>query len=188
MITITELPVAGRGVVQRKKLFTELYETAFPMVARFVSNRRGSLQDAKDIFQDALVIFYEKLSHKRVEIEVPDEAYVLGIAKHLWMRKYKNDSKNIFLDELESTITLPDDYFQTPGYSEKLISNFLMTAGKRCMELLTAFYYHNYSMKEITRVFGYGSERSATVQKFKCLEKVRDVVKEKSLDYESFTE
>ena len=186
MIT-TELSVASRSTFQRERLFIDLYETAFPMVARFVSNRRGSLQHAKDIFQDALVIFYEKVSKEKFEI-VSHEAYVLGIAKHLWMRTFKEDSKNIFLDELESAIVLPDDYFKKPAYSESLMSNFLMTAGRKCMELLTAFYYHNYSMKEITEAFGYGSERSATVQKFKCLEKVRDVVKEKSMDYESFTE
>src|SRR5690349_10285755 len=123
MIT-TELPVASRGTVQREKLFIELYEKTFPMVARFVSNRRGSLQDAKDIFQDALVIFYEKRTQGKFET-VSDEAYVLGISKHLWIRKFKAESRNIFLDEFESTIELPVDHSPTLAYSENLISNFL---------------------------------------------------------------
>jgi hypothetical protein len=56
------------------------------------------------------------------------------------------------------------------------------------MELLHAFYYNRQSMDEITDRFGYSSAHSATVQKFKCLEKMRDTVKEKSLRYEDFTE
>jgi len=45
------------------------------------------------------------------------------------------------------------------------------------MDLLQAFYYFKTPMREIAEEFGYRSERSATVQKYKCLEKVRDTVK-----------
>ena len=187
MIT-QELPVAIKKTPDRERLFTDLYEKTFPTVARFVSNRRGSLQEAKDIFQDALVIFYEKMVQGKLEVTLTDERYLLGISKHLWIRKFKQDSKHVLLDEHESAIKIPGDYFEEVHYNDHLITAFLKSAGKKCMELLTAFYYHNYSMKEIIRAFRYGSERSATVQKFKCLEKVRDRVKEKSMDYESFTE
>jgi len=54
--------------------------------------------------------------------------------------------------------------------------------------LLRAFYYDKLSMSKIANRFGFSSERSATVQKYKCLEKVRDLVKEKSLSYEDFLE
>jgi predicted DNA-binding protein YlxM (UPF0122 family) len=56
------------------------------------------------------------------------------------------------------------------------------------MELLRAFYYDKLSMRKIAGQFDFNSERSATVQKYKCLEKVRDIVKEKSLTYEDFLE
>jgi hypothetical protein len=56
------------------------------------------------------------------------------------------------------------------------------------MELLQAFYYDKLPMNTIAGLFGFGGERSATVQKYKCLEKVRDIVKDKSLTYEDFLE
>jgi hypothetical protein len=43
-------------------------------------------------------------------------------------------------------------------------------------------------MIDIAGRFGFSGERSATVQKFKCLEKVRDTIKSKSLSYEDFVE
>jgi hypothetical protein len=43
-------------------------------------------------------------------------------------------------------------------------------------------------MKELADLFGYAGERSATVQKYKCIEKVRETVKEQSLAYEDFIE
>jgi hypothetical protein len=41
-------------------------------------------------------------------------------------------------------------------------------------------------MKQIAGLFGYSGERSVTVQKYKCLEKVRDTIKQNALHYEDF--
>jgi len=43
-------------------------------------------------------------------------------------------------------------------------------------------------MKDVSEKFGFSGERSATAQKFKCLEKIRSVVKQKSLSKEDFYE
>jgi predicted DNA-binding protein YlxM (UPF0122 family) len=45
------------------------------------------------------------------------------------------------------------------------------------MELLKAFYYDHCSMQEVADRFGFNGRRSATVQKYKCLEKVREEIK-----------
>jgi hypothetical protein len=62
----------------------------------------------------------------------------------------------------------------------------LMATGRRCMDLLHAFYYSKLPVKQLSLRLGYGSERSATVQKYKCMEKVRDTIKKQSLGYEDF--
>src|SRR5688500_8233328 len=85
-------------IAEREKLFADLYESAFPLVCRFVNNRQGTLQDAKDVFQDALVIFYEKQLEKDLDIKVSDESYVLGIAKHIWFRKHRHDKTMVPLN------------------------------------------------------------------------------------------
>ncbi|HTF06071.1 MAG TPA: hypothetical protein VK826_18705, partial [Bacteroidia bacterium] len=66
------------------ELFAELYERAFPAVALFVRKMNGSFEEAKDIFHDALVIFYEKQQEKTFVLRTSPEAYLMGIAKHLW--------------------------------------------------------------------------------------------------------
>lgn len=171
----------------QEKIFTDLYQAAFPLVAKFISSRQGTFQDAKDTFQDALVIFYEKLNEDTLFIHESKEAYLLGIAKHLWLRKYNADKAFVSLDTFETSITIPDDYYFPSVESNKLIA-VLERTGKKCMELLQAFYYRKLSIAAIMTSFGYGSMHSATVQKFKCLEKVRETIKEKSLCYEDFTE
>ena len=63
---------------------------------------------------------------------------------------------------------------------------FLQTAGKKCMDLLRSFYYDHLPLQDAATLFGFSGVRSATVQKYKCLEKVRETVKEKALTYEDF--
>lgn len=163
-------------IADREKAFEQLYEEAFPPVARFVSRMGGTYPDAKDIFQDALIVLYEKVVGEDITIQVSAKAYVLGIAKHLWSRKFRQDQRNISLDDMEKDIAIPDDFYKAPDTGHQLM-RYLEMAGKKCMEMLQGFYYLKMSMQEIAHTFGYGSTRSATVQKFKCLEKVREKVK-----------
>jgi DNA-directed RNA polymerase specialized sigma24 family protein len=170
-------------MVNREQLLMELYKSAFPPVAKYVARLGGTFDDAKDVFQDALVIYYEKYVAGNL-IAKDNKAYLLGIAKHLWFKKFR---------EGNSTLPLQDDLLNLADETDQQISTnkvlqYLETAGKRCMELLSAFYYHKLPMKDIAGLFGYAGERSVTVQKYKCLEKVRETVKEQSLTYADFIE
>jgi DNA-directed RNA polymerase specialized sigma24 family protein len=156
---------------------SELYEEVFPAVASFVAKLGGSADDAKDIFHDAFVIFFESDAR-------PDDppAYIVGIAKHLWVRKYKHDKNRV---ELDDSIQIPEDeYSPIAARLLKLIE----IAGKSCLDLLQAFYYEKRSSESIASDFKYSNAHSAAVQKHKCLQKIRSFVKTKSLDYESFVE
>ena len=171
-------------VEEREKYFIRLYEDSFPGVARFVAARGGSFEDAKDIFHDALVIFYEKMINEKFSPNVSREGYVMGIAKHLWLRKFNEDHKKTNVDEMDETITIPEEYFDV---AENRLTSLLELTGRKCLELLRAFYYDNLPMQHIRETFGFSSGHSASVQKYKCIEKVRNIVQQKSMDYEDFT-
>jgi DNA-directed RNA polymerase specialized sigma24 family protein len=173
----------GSTPAQREQLFISLYKKAFPQVAKYVSKMGGSFDEAKDIFQDALVIYYEKLASEAIAIQSNEQAYLLGISKHLWSRRFKENTRNTNLDAEFDVQELTD---QEPS-SAKLM-HYLETAGHKCMEILKAFYYDNLPVNTIAGLFGYSGIRSATVQKYKCMEKVRETIKEKSLAYEDFVE
>ena len=164
----------------------ELYKRAFPRVAAFVSHMGGSFEDARDIYHDALVIYFETLSQNDVEIHTSEEAYILGIAKHLWIRKNKHARINVSLSGLENTIYIPEDYF--PTVENKRLLRYLKSVGKKCMDLLRAFYYEQIPVKKLAGSLGYSNEHSVSVQKYKCLEKVRETIKQKSMSYEDFFE
>ncbi|WP_205511377.1 RNA polymerase sigma factor [Longitalea arenae] len=168
---------------ERRALFMQLYQQAFPLVAKYVRNRGGSFDEARDLFQDALLIYYEKITTSDLTLSYSERSYILGIAKHLWAKKHTEH--HIALDGSMAGLAIEEAGDLKAG--DRLL-DLLQSSGKKCMELLRAFYYDKLSMSKIANRFGFSSERSATVQKYKCLEKVRDLVKEKSLTYEDFLE
>lgn len=171
------------GIKQREELFMNLYKSCFPAVAHYVSKMGGSFEQAQDVFQDALVIYYEKDRSGTLSVETTNNAYLVGIARHLWLKRHKQDSQTA---PWKPSADLATEELLQPS-SAKLM-RYLESAGKKCMELLRAFYYDNTGLPEIASDFGFSGTRSATVQKFKCLQKVRETIKEKSLSYEDFLE
>ncbi|SMD14643.1 RNA polymerase sigma factor [Pedobacter nyackensis] len=166
-------------------LLMSLYQDAFPLVASYVKKMGGSFDEAKDIFQDALIIYYEKVRHKGITLRYTEKTYLFGIAKYLWNKRYKVTSKQLPID-LHNDPDAVDSVYEEIS-STRLI-NLLQTAGQKCMQLLSAFYYERLNMEILAERFGFSGPRSATVQKFKCLEKIKETVKEKSLNYEDIME
>jgi hypothetical protein len=113
-----------------------------------------------------------------------EQAYLVGIAKHLWAKKFRENVQYSPLDEQKSDLMDEEETHPSPAK----ILHYLETAGQKCLEILKAFYYDNLHVDKIAELFGYSGTRSATVQKYKCIEKVRETIKQKSLDYADFVE
>lgn len=163
-------------------VFVRLYKEVFPTVARYIAKRGGTLDKAKDVFQDALIIYYEQHICNGSVVKQTEMAYLFGIVKHLWINHLKLDVnyEPISNDQM-AAVEKPYEEI-----AEVRLTSLLMKAGDRCMQLLKSFYYDKLSMRLMAERFGFTSERSATVQKFKCLEKMRGYIKDKILQYEDF--
>lgn len=158
------------------------YKAVFPVAASYVRRQGGSLEDTQEVFQQALVAFYERSQNVMFQPEQEDQAYLMGIFKNLWIKHRSHSQRFAHLDDFD----LEDE--KNPSVIKQKLVQYLKQSGERCMELLQSFYYEKLSMKQLAERFGYVSERSVTVQKYKCLEKVRNEVRQKSLQYEDFFE
>jgi DNA-directed RNA polymerase specialized sigma24 family protein len=149
----------------------QLYRDSFPDVARMIRRKGGTLEEAKDAFHDALLIYIEKEKAGRLQLHSSPKAYLLGIARICWLRAR---GATVALPEAFDAAE-PDDADMEER--EQSLQASLVRIGKKCIELLKAFYYDNCSMQDIAARFGFNGTRSATVQKYKCLEKVRKEIK-----------
>ncbi len=183
---VLESHLKARASTSEETDYLQLYEELFPICAQWVRSMNGSLNDAEDIFQDALIIYFEKINNNELNVATSSEAYILGITRHLWIRKFEKSKSTVSLNALEKTLSIPENFY--PSINTVRLLDFLESTGRNCLELLRIFYFEKFSMKELSSRMGYRSEHSATVQKYKCLEKLRTSIKQKSLSYEDFTE
>ncbi len=157
---------------------TGLYRESFPHFARMVRRMGGSLEEARDAFHDALLIYMERERAGRLRLSHSPQAYVLGTAKNCWLRERGGETMEQVPAGFEATgADEGNEEMEEVEEREKSLLRSLIRSGRKCMELLKAFYYEHRSMDEIAERFGFKGRRSATVQKYKCLEKVREAIK-----------
>lgn len=164
-----------------QEILTEVYRDSFPAAAHLIRRLGGTAEEAKDVFHDALLIYLERKASQTLNIQTSVKAYLLGITKILWLHSRKQYF-TAMPEEVESFIAEEQD----TNEGEKRVLDYILLAGQKCMQMLKAFYYDGLSLPEIASHFGFNGVRSATVQKYKCLQKVRTEIKKMNI-YEERT-
>lgn len=178
------LPVAAslreELLADRTRTLTRLYQRTFPMVRRHVLERGGTTQDAKDVFQDALIVFYEKTVSGNLVLTSSPSTYLVGVCRHLWQQELSRRSRLPFSELDEAHEQLPDSAEMAAAESAPALAvlEYVAKLGEKCQRILLSFYYFQQPLEQIAAEHQYGSVRSATVQKFKCLERLRKAVRQ----------
>ncbi|MDQ2657862.1 MAG: sigma-70 family RNA polymerase sigma factor, partial [Bacteroidota bacterium] len=148
-----------------QQLLQDLYEKTFPSFARYAASMNASFEDARDVFHDAMVIYWEKSINASFTPNTSPEAYVVGIARNLWLKRFSRQRHHVSLEQTDEMFEVPANYF--PDEHESRLLMFLERTGRKCMDLLHQFYFGNQSLRNIAKALGYRTEHSAAVQKFK---------------------
>ncbi len=159
---------------QEHKAFVKLYGY-LPVVQKYICANGGKKNDAVDVYQDALVILCEKIEAENFKLTSSLNSFVFGIARLLWHEELRRQGKmNLVSAEKVDFITDEDLNLEDRELKNERAQSALAELGKRCLQLLQLFYGENKSMKEIAVKMGFGGEKIAKNQKYKCLEKARE--------------
>ena len=161
-------------LADREQALTRLYARAFPLVRRHVGRHGGSAQDAQDIFHDALLLLYEQAVGGTLVLTASASTYLVGIARNLWHHEQRRRAR---LPHETLPDNSPDTLASEPAETEVPVLDYVEQLGEKCKRILLDFYYFQQPLAQIMASHGYGSVRSATVQKFKCLERLRHSVR-----------
>jgi len=168
------------GILLRdQQVFNRLYEEDFPKVVRLVLENSGNIDLAKDIFQDGLVIFIEKIYHQNLVLTCSVSTYLYSICRNLWLEQLRKDRKNIPLNDSydypEENISIIGNDGAPDVYEE--VQCAIEALGEPCKKLLESFYYKKMSWEKIASSLGYASAASARNQKYNCLEHIRHTLR-----------
>ena len=153
-----------------------LYQLYFPMVVKLVTRNNGTEDDAKDIFQEALMVLYDKIQRKDLTLSSSFKTYLYAVCKNLWLKSlYKKDRYMYSISDLEDSMLLEEDISIHAEADRQFMQmeNALEQLGEPCRTIITDFYIHNRSMQDICTKFGYTNADNAKNQKYKCLQRLK---------------
>ncbi|MDN5201741.1 sigma-70 family RNA polymerase sigma factor [Fulvivirgaceae bacterium BMA10] len=152
-----------------------------------VKNYSCTIDEAKDVYQLAIVIFYENIiSGRLVEMTSSIKSYLFAIGKNKMLEQKKLANKYTYnLDGTMNMIHEEEDSKEMAEKEEKtfkMVENCLNLLGDPCKKLLELYYYQRKSMPEITEILGYKNADTAKNQKYKCMKRLKKIFEKKTLN------
>ncbi len=148
-----------------------------------VRNHSCSLEEAKDIFQQGIVIFYENIRLEKVtHFTTQVKTYLFSICKNKLLEMLRNKSKE--QSKYNDQVLLNDEFYfstVTDDFEEKIsvVEACLLEMGDPCKGILEQYYYHKKSMVEISEILNYKNSDTVKNLKYKCLQRLKQNCKSK---------
>ena len=168
------------------KVYHQFYKLIFPKIKKMVLYKGGNDEDARDVFQDAIIVFYKKVKTNSYEHRTEIDAFIYSVSRNIWYNKIRKEKRqNYFKEGEESQLVATYKDFQQDEERTEMIMAIFSKIGERCKQLLTYKFYDGLNMKEITEKMGFGNENSAKTQHYKCKQKLIELVSAKKYKLEN---
>lgn len=166
-----------KGLAQNdSKAVEALYKSHFTMIQHFVLNNNGSFDDARDLFQEAMITLYEKVQSDSFVLSCQIKTYLFSICKNLWLKRLKqmgNYSAPLSTEEESIAVDADLEEFQKKDAAFSIMNRALNSLGEPCKSLLEGYYLNKKGMQELADDFGYTNADNAKNQKYKCLMRLK---------------
>ncbi|PHN02200.1 RNA polymerase sigma factor [Flavilitoribacter nigricans] len=168
-----------RGLQERDpQILTDIYDRFFPVFDRYICNRGGDEADAKDVFQDAMVVLFRKQQEKTFELTSSFGTFLVAVGKRIWLKKasrrVKRPEQPLHGIDIPQDAEIDEKLERTEQH--RLFRDKLAQLGEDCKKVLRLFFMGT-PMSEIATEMGYTSEGYARKRKFKCKQKLTKLIK-----------
>jgi RNA polymerase sigma factor (sigma-70 family) len=159
-----------------KQAIESIYKDNYTVIQSFILNNNGTVDEARDVFQEAMIVLYEKAVTGSFELTCQLRTYIFSVCRRLWlkrlqqMNRFANNADNIaetvaVEEELEAHEKHNNDFI--------LMETAMNKIGEPCKSLLDAYYIQKKHMQQIATEFGYTNADNAKTQKYKCLMRLK---------------
>ena len=164
---------------QDKEILKNIYVIYFPVIKRYILDNNGSEQDAKDAFQEGIIIIYRKIKEGNLNLSSSFKSYIYSVCRFIWIKQLSKSKENAekmdtYLGYEEVPDITVDEYEKNEQY--KLYQKHFKRLEKDCQKLLQMF-LDRVPLKLIAENLGINSEQYIKRKKFKCKEQLVRYIK-----------
>ncbi len=159
-----------------------LYKKNFPSILKYILTNSGSEDEARDIFQESIIVLYRNAQKDDFILSSNVQTYLYAIAKRLWLKKLKGNSWMIRLDDKEKEdeeagflVSGELSEYQEKEKQYERIKTGMEKLGEPCQSIIKDFYVNHLNMIAISEKYGYTNADNAKNQKYKCLQRLKKI-------------
>lgn len=156
-----------------------VYRRMMPALLQLIKPYGGTSDDAKDLFQDAVVLIFKKSQLPGFQLTSAFSTFFYGICRNLWgNRIQKKSSGHVTLSEDTKYIAVADsDWHELEEQTERtrIFYRAFRKLGNDCQRLLQLFFQQK-TMEEIMLEMQLGSYDYARRRKYLCKEKLTELM------------
>jgi RNA polymerase sigma factor (sigma-70 family) len=158
-----------------KRAIETIYKENYNVIQALIINNNGTSEDAKDIFQEAMIVLYEKVQSGTFELNCQIKTFVYSVSRRIWLKRLMQQNRFTLSDGNEEMVTVDEEVedHEKRNAEFTIMERAMNGLGEPCKSLLEAFYIQKRSMQEIATGFGYTNAENAKNQKYKCLMRLK---------------
>jgi RNA polymerase sigma factor (sigma-70 family) len=161
-----------------RKAIETIYRQHYNMVQSMILGNSGYPDDARDVFQEAMIVLYEKVISGSFELNSQLKTYLYSVCRRIWLKRLSQVQRlSPEVEGLEERIPVEEDLERHEQRNRDFIAmeEAMSSLGEPCKSLLEAYYLDKKSMVEIAGDFGYTNADNAKNQKYKCLMRLKKI-------------
>jgi len=154
-----------------------LYSEVYPKVRNMIIKNNGQIDDAKDVFQDAVIVFYKYVKQGKFDDEKDIGGFIYGVSRNLFYKLINKTKTMQSLDSIQEIAIIEN--FENDLLTEQketALHKLMEELGERCKELITLSVFYKFSMKEICEKMGFANENAAKTGNYKCKQRLTKMV------------
>lgn len=169
-----------QGLKEREpKVLDHIYENFYNQIKNFIIRNQGTEEDAQDIYQDALLVIYQKSVNFNLSLSCSFSTYLFSVCRLLWLKKLEQNRHLFTLAEETGTyVELDPSILEISEKNEryKLYQDHFQKLSYSCQKVLELF-LAGIPLREIANILGFKSEQYAKKRKHQCKEKLITSIK-----------
>jgi RNA polymerase sigma factor (sigma-70 family) len=153
-----------------------LYRKHYAMAVHLVCSNSGTEQEAKDVYQEAIIAFYERVRETNFVLTCKIKTYLYAVCRRLWLKRLAEKKRvSAPIAEAETFAGIDDEMISIEANESRFdrMGEALSALGEPCRTIIEDFYIHDLSMEMISEKFGYTNADNAKNQKYKCLQRLK---------------
>jgi RNA polymerase sigma factor (sigma-70 family) len=155
-----------------EKALEYLYKKYYRMMTKLVITNSGTEEEARDVYQDALIVFWQKATSGNLVLTSKISTFIYSICQNLW-RKELDRKKRLSNEEKDMAVSMDLDSAE----KEKIVAKCIDQLGDTCKKVLMYYYFEEMSMQDIAEKLGFANTDTAKTKKYKCKKKLDELVK-----------